>query len=367
MGKWSATETTGIDTLVFDPAITPETVLVSDNLISFTGSSDSIAFNDITLIEKFRFEGLADMDLATLQSYNPDFSTVGDAQDNVFSATGAVEHFDGADGIDTVDYSNSEYGVYVDLLAGTGSRGDAEGDTYNAIENVTGSDIVNITGSSSWDERDWIWGNDADNILRGLGGNDILEGGAGADTLDGGDGWDYARYTRSDAGVAVNLDTNINTGGHAEGDTLIDIEAVVGSDYDDDLTGGSGNDYLVGNGGDDLLRGGFGADILDGGSGADTFIFDALTAIGHVDEIQDFTLGDGDVIDISDLLSPAYSDPLTQAITDFVQITDDGTHSMLAVDTDGGADNFVHIAELRNITGITNEQTLVDNGHLTVI
>ena len=127
------------------------------------------------------------------------------------------------------------------------------------------------------------------------------------------------------------------------------------------------NDYLSGAAGDDVIAGKSGADILIGGTGADQFIFDAMTALGNSDKINDFNTAEGDIIDISDVLSPAYSDPLTQAITDFVQITDDGTHSYLSVDVDGGADNFVQIAELRNVTGLTDEQALVDDGYLIVI
>jgi hypothetical protein len=62
---------------------------------------------------------------------------------------------------------------------------------------------------------------------------------------------------------------------------------------------------------------------------------------------------------------PGY-DPLTDLITDFVQITDDGTHSYLAVDADGGADNFQQVAQINNVTGLTDEATLEANGNLIV-
>ncbi len=363
-------DTTGLDRVVFDATWTPENAVISDNYLSFIDATDSISFNDITLIEEFEFRNTGSsvvFDLAALQSFNPEIIIDGDSTDNVFYGSEDAETFNGADGIDTVDYSSSELGVTVDLQAGTGSSGDASGDTYNSIENVTGSDITNITGSNANDYRDWIWGDANDNIIKGLGGNDILEGGAGADTIDGGDGWDYARYLRSDAGVTVNLQTGVNTGGHAEGDTLIGIEAVVGSNYDDSITGGVLNDYIKGELGDDLLFGGAGSDTLYGGSGADTFVYDPYTSIGSLDHIRDFNIAEGDKIDIADLLSPAYSDPLTQALTDFVQITDDGTNSTLAVDVDGGGDNFVAIATLYGVTNMTDENALVTSGNLVTI
>lgn len=49
---------------------------------------------------------------------------------------------------------------------------------------------------------------------------------------------------------------------------------------------------------------------------------------------------------------------------DFVEITDNGTDSFVAVDTDGGADNFVQILKLESVTGLTDEAALVTNGNL---
>ncbi len=66
--------------------------------------------------------------------------------------------------------------------------------------------------------------------------------------------------------------------------------------------------------------------------------------------------------DIADLLT-AYN-PLTDDITDFVEITESGSDSFVAVDTDGGADNFIQIAQLKNITGIMDEESLETSGRL---
>jgi len=76
---------------------------------------------------------------------------------------------------------------------------------------------------------------------------------------------------------------------------------------------------------------------------------------------------ENDKIDISDILT-AY-DPFTELLTDFVQITDDGTNSYLAVDANGLQDSiadFVVIAEITGVTGITDEDLLVANGNLVV-
>lgn len=169
----------------------------------------------------------------------------------------------------------------------------------------------------------------ADTIL-GLAGTDTINGGAGNDSLHGGAGND----------------------------------TVNGGDGDDLVHGGVGNDILNGNNNNDILFGGDGLDQLYGGSGADTFMFTADSAFNNIDVVNDFSLAQSDKINIHDLLI-GY-DPLTKAITDFVQITTSGTDSILKVDADGGANNFVQIATLKNITGLTDEAALVTSGNLIV-
>ncbi len=219
-----------------------------------------------------------------------------------------------------------------------------------------------MIGTNGAAERDWIWGNDADNHIQGLDGADILEGGAGADIIDGGAGWDYSRYTRSEEGVNINLETGVNTGGDAEGDTILNVEAIVGSAHDDVIRGGASNDYLKGENGDDIIAGGAGGDQLFGGNGADTFLFEAITAFDRVDRVRDFDLSENDIINVSDLL--VGYDAITDAISDFIQITDNGTDSTLAVDVDGGADNFITIATLYGAVGLTDEDALEASGNL---
>ncbi|OQX34553.1 MAG: hypothetical protein B0D91_12300 [Oceanospirillales bacterium LUC14_002_19_P2] len=81
---------------------------------------------------------------------------------------------------------------------------------------------------------------------------------------------------------------------------------VTGTADDDILRGARNNDILVGDAGDDVLYGGFGNDTLLGGAGADTFVFEqgdqTETSIPTVDTIRNFSLSEGDVLDLSDML-----------------------------------------------------------------
>ncbi len=99
---------------------------------------------------------------------------------------------------------------------------------------------------------------------------------------------------------------------------------------------------------------------------ADTFAFDALTSFDEQsDTIVNYDVADGDILDISDLISEY--DEVSDAISDFVQITDNGADSILAVDVNGGGDNFVQVATLLNVTGLSDEDALENSGNLVTV
>jgi serralysin len=110
-----------------------------------------------------------------------------------------------------------------------------------------------------------------------------LWGGAGGDALRGGAGIDAASYAGSDAGVTVSLATGAGSGGHAAGDTLREIENLIGSGH---------ADALIGNAGNNVLDGGLGSDRLTGGAGLDAFAFTTALSTASADQIRDFSVAD---------------------------------------------------------------------------
>lgn len=133
---------------------------------------------------------------------------------------------------------------------------------------------------------DSLGGGSGVDFLSGDAGADILGGGRDADTLIGGPGIDSASYVGALGGVSVNLATGHGLAGDAAGDTLFEIENVIGTTFDDflvgndsgnSLSGGNGIDVLDGAGGDDQLDGGAGQDVLDGGAGTDTVAHSTAT------------------------------------------------------------------------------------------
>jgi Ca2+-binding RTX toxin-like protein len=228
---------------------------------------------------------------------------VGDAGDNILRGGGGADVLNGGLGSDTVDYWDATGSVTVNLLDGTGAGAEAQGDILTSIENVIGSAHL-----------DTIIGNAADNRIIGGAGDDHLRGGGGADYIDGGDGNDTANYDQSSSGVTVNLETNVNTGGDAQGDELVGIEKIGGSTHNDALTGNAGANTLWGNAGDDTLTGGAGADYMDGGTGLDRVSYSDSDAAVTVDLINGSAhggFGEGDTfIGIEGAIGSAFDDNL---------------------------------------------------------
>lgn len=98
-------------------------------------------------------------------------------------------------------------------------------------------------------------------------GNDSLDGGAGTeDTINGGGGIDTVSYANAGP-VTVFLFNGVNGEAveTATGtvDTLISVENVIGSNFDDLIVGDSGANVIQGGGGADLLFGGEGGDVFE--------------------------------------------------------------------------------------------------------
>ncbi|WP_130931218.1 retention module-containing protein, partial [Pseudomonas sp. Sample_24] len=236
--------------------------------------------------------------------------------------------------------------------------------TYTASDNHGGSDSANLTISyqdghtltgttgndtlvagngdniiNAGDGNDILTAGTGNNTLHGDAGNDLLFSGTGNDLLDGGIGNDTASYAHATTGVTVNLGQSgpQNTLG-AGTDTLTAIENLVGSDFNDNLTGdnnsniitgGLGNDVLKGEGGDDFLIGGLGNNTLTGGSGADTFQW--LKGNSGHDVITDFTPGT-DKLDLSQLLQGENGS--AASLDDYLHFTVSGSGASLVTSID---------------------------------
>ncbi|GJL86829.1 MAG: hypothetical protein DHS20C03_05380 [Minwuia thermotolerans] len=170
---------------------------------------------------------------------------------------------------------------------------------------------LSIQGGAADDELD---GGQAADTLRGGDGTDTLQGNGGSDVIDGEGSFDTASFADLDQAVSASLVTNTAVSGN-DTDTLIAVEGLLGSAFDDTLTAGEGEAHdLVGGAGDDLLTAGSGTMFIDGGVGDDTVVADSAA------------------LDSSDLLAGGDG-------TDLLQITGGGEIGGTALDSVTGFEN----------------------------
>ncbi|HVJ01764.1 MAG TPA: hypothetical protein VM662_06240, partial [Sphingomonas sp.] len=209
---------------------------------------------------------------------------------------GGNDVLDGGTGNDTANYSGVAGGVSVDLSSsGAQDTWSAGADTLQGIENAIGTgfdDVLFGSGEANWlasgEGQDWLSGGAGGDVVQGGegqdsvwggDGDDILDGGAGDDVIAGGAGTDTVSYAEAAAGVEIDLSWQEDQNTRGAGvDTLVGIENVVGSGFDD------------------VLAGDWKANLLTGGAGNDRFVF-GETARDARDQVTDFAAGD--VLDLS--------------------------------------------------------------------
>ena len=202
----------------------------------------------------------------------------GIGDDTIFGGDGA-DTLQGDQGSDTISGQDGDDSISGgigtdDLFGGIGNDTLDGGDAADDLHGQDGNDTLD--GGTG---NDLLFGGIGDDQLFGGDGNDRLDGGLGADAFDGGDGVDVVDYRVANAGVVVDLvDSSLNSGVTAVGDTHVNVETLLGTNFDDSLAGDAlnntlsgerGNDILSGRAGDDSLTGADGDDVLIGGAGAD--------------------------------------------------------------------------------------------------
>ena len=192
--------------------------------------------------------------------------------------------------------------------------GDAGDDSLRGLggnDSIDGSAGNNRISGGFGD--DTLLAGPGDDLLSGGSGNDLIRVGYGNDTLQGGLGTDRLSFDMitDPGGVDGNLTTLKATFADAGLMAISGFEDMLGSAFNDTLTGdlgpnwllgGAGADMLYGGAGNDRLTGGAMGDVLNGGLGNDSFVYVAASESAgfDLDTLQGFQPG-FDVIDLSQI------------------------------------------------------------------
>ena len=204
---------------------------------------DTVSYDDSTVGVSINLKTGVSTGIALGDTYDSIEAFTGSKFNDVFVGSSAVFAINGGTGLDMVSYESSDSAVTIDLKTNA-NAGDAAGDTFAAIEIFQGSRF-------------------ADTFL-GSTANDNFVGGAGADVFDGREGIDTVWYANNATAVNINLQTGVSQGGDAEGDVFINVESLIGTSFNDTLTGNAAANGLEGGLGNDVIYGGDGNDVIYG-------------------------------------------------------------------------------------------------------
>jgi len=318
-------EVLDMDFFTFDPqgftASAPDT-LVTDMFLKF----DGIGSEDLVVVLKLIDPDTLEQSTKAIIVDNADIFKLGDTLPDEYNIT--LDNNDGAVIIESNDYNGAGENW---LIEGAQILVSTEGITGSAI-NLNGE--TGDTGGSSGTQDFGPSTVDNDVIkITDIGLVTVEGGNEDADltfqfSLSDGDGDTTATQT---------LDVHIESG-----------TVFAGGDGADSISDGSGSDLIIGGGGADLIN-------LVADDETDVMDYNALSEIG--DTINGFDTdapGDGDVLDLADLLNTGTFMGVTLAeatVGGYVVLEDLGSDTAIKVDLDGGA-NAGDLVTVATITSI---------------
>jgi Ca2+-binding RTX toxin-like protein len=288
---------------------------------------------------------------------NINFVVGSNFNDTMRGSDGALfEQFMGLSGNDSINggsltassarlsYQVSPAAVNVDIALGTAQDGHGGTDTFTNINFVRGSNF-----------NDTLFGSNTTVV------SETFEAQAGNDYIDGRGGLDWVRYQNSTAAANVNLVTGLAQDGLGGVDTLLGIENVRGSSFDDVFIGNAAANAFEGRAGNDSMDGGAGDDTFTGAAGNDTMVggdaltFDyviysgassAVTVNLSTNSGSGASEGSDSLVGVEGVIASAYADTLTgDANSNYFR----GNAGNDTIDGGGGAG--VDIADHRDAAG----------------
>lgn len=332
---------TGVDTVELDGFFNNVNGMTLD-----LGSTEAQLYESGSQVGSITLSGFENV----IGSWGSDHIT-GTTGNNILEGSKGDDTLDGGTGVDTLSYAGSQYinyqqeydpvnfnyfyrGITISLAATTAQ----DTGTEHGIDTISG--FENLIGTTA---NDALTGNASVNTIEGGDGNDTISGGAGLDT---------ASYASAGSSVTVNLSlTGVQFTGGAGNDTLIDMERLLGSDFNDQLTGNNAGNWLTG---------GLGADQLTGAGGSDQFLYGSILqsqAFGAYDTITDFSTAQNNKINLQTIDAnttvvgnQAFSFIGTDAFSAAGQVRFEAGMVYANVDADLGADLQIELTGVGSLT-----------------
>ena len=348
----------GNDTLIGGAGDDTLTGGADTNTVSYADANAGVTV-DLSIVGAAQDTGGAGMDtLSGIQN------VTGSDYDDTLSGDGGANVLVGGAGTDTVSYA--------DVAAGMGNE------IFVNLGTIVAQDTVG-DGTDTLSEFENIIGSDNDDTLTGDGGDNVIVGGLGNDILTGGGGIDTVSYAGAAARVWVDLvagtgttDTNNNDVEDPgapmnpdEQDALTDIDNIIGSGFDDVLSGDAQANAISGGAGADTLSGGGGDDTLQGGDGIEIDTLSYASALAGV------------TVDLSDSDAQGTGGAGSDTISGFENLTGSAFDDTLSgdagnnvLDGGGGSDTISYANATEGIVaalGIAGPQDTMGAGDDTLL
>jgi len=187
-----------------------------------------------------------------------------EGNDNIYSGAGGdriifslgQDFVDGGDDEDILDFESNASAVTIDSSLGIARDGAGNETNFVNIEDFYGTPYNDVMQGR---ETNSLFGVEL-NALNGDTRNyEYFKGNAGNDFIDGRGGYDEIVFTSSLTGLTIDLASTKLEDGLGGTDTVLNIEGVEGTDFDDFIYGNNTDNCLDGRNGNDTIdgRGGF--------------------------------------------------------------------------------------------------------------
>lgn len=341
------------------------TQIDAKNVSCAEGAVTAIAANTVDGNDTFTVDPSVAIGVTVNGGSGNDTLTGGSGDDTLVGSYGN-DTIEGGPGSDTASYLGHNSSVNASL------NGAADDGASGETDNI-GASVENLTGGSA---NDILRGGSGNNRLDGGSGNDVLIGNLGNNVLDGASGSDIVSYADATSGVTVSLanTTSQDTVG-AGSDQIANTESLMGSAFDDTLTGNSAVNTLEGMLGDD---------ILDGAGGRDVVLYTSATAgvtvdLGITTSQNTAAAGNDTLSGLESLLGSSFDDTLAGGASNngfnglggidtisYAAFTG-GVTVNLATNSASGAGGADTLAGIENVTGGSGNDTLTGNSGDNII